>query len=132
MPNGWSSASDVVGIKEIDTGGQQAGNGGAGSSSGNIINAPKIDFSSFNKAEGADVHVSQHGSHDTASVSGDTTSYQTNFLAVDAHQSVMAGIGGNGGNGNLAKGGDVSVETANLNDVLNHSEHFHVSDFVHV
>jgi len=44
--------------------------------------------------------------------------------------------GGNGGNGNTAKGGEVeikaSIESANLTDVLNHSEHFHVDEFVHV
>jgi hypothetical protein len=131
MQNGWSTPSDVVGIKEIDTGGQQAGNGGAGYSSGNIINAPQIDFSSYNKASGADVHVkAEDAGHITTDAS--TTAYQSNFLAVDAHQSVAAGIGGNGGNGNWAQGGNVSVETANLNDVLNNSEHFHVSDFVHV
>jgi hypothetical protein len=52
------------------------------------------------------------------------------------HQSAAAGIGGNGGNGNAAWGGDVhfdpTIESANLNDVLNHSEQFHVDDFVHV
>jgi hypothetical protein len=68
--------------------------------------------------------------HDTSNVSADTTAYQSNFLAADMSQHVAAGIGGNGGNDNYAKGGD--FETANLNDVLNHSSHFHVDDFVHV
>jgi hypothetical protein len=68
--------------------------------------------------------------HDTSNVSADTTAYQSNFLAADMSQQVAAGIGGNGGNDNYAKGGD--FETANLNDVLNNSEHFHVDDFVHV
>ena len=74
--------------------------------------------------------------HDTSNVSADTTAYQSNFLAADQHQSAAAGIGGNGGNDNYAKGGDVhfdpTIESANLNDVLNHSEHFYVDDFVHV
>jgi hypothetical protein len=74
--------------------------------------------------------------HDTSNVDASTTAYQTNFLAADMSQSVAAGIGGNGGNGNTAKGGDVhfdpSIESANLNDVLNHSGHFHIDDFVHV
>ncbi len=65
-----------------------------------------------------------------------TTAYQSNFLAADMHQSVAAGIGGDGGNGNYAVGGDVTyaptVEIANLNDVLNNAEHFGVDDFVHV
>jgi hypothetical protein len=45
-------------------------------------------------------------------------------------QHVAAGIGGYGGNDNYAKGGD--FETANLNDVLNHSTHFTIDDLVHV
>lgn len=74
--------------------------------------------------------------HDTSTVSADTTAYQSNFLAANMSQNVVAGIGGNGGNDNYAKGGDVhfdpTIESANLNDVLNHSEQFHVDDFVHV
>jgi hypothetical protein len=74
--------------------------------------------------------------HDKSDVDASTTAYQTNFLAADMSQHVAAGIGGDGGDDNYAKGGDVelksSMETANLNDVLNHSEHFHVDDFVHV
>jgi hypothetical protein len=74
--------------------------------------------------------------HDTSNVDASTTAYQTNFLAADMSQSVAAGIGGDGGDGNYAKGGNVdlksSMETANLNDVLNHSTHFSIDDFVHV
>ena len=74
--------------------------------------------------------------HDKSDVDANTTAYQTNFLAADMSQHVAAGIGGNGGDDNYAKGGDFelksSMETANLNNVLNDSEHFHVDDFVHV
>jgi hypothetical protein len=131
MQNGWSTPSDVVGIKEIDTGGQQAGNGGYGYNSGNISSAPKIDFSPYNQADGADVHLkAEHAGNITTDAS--TTADQSNMLIADQHQSVMAGVGGNGGNGNWAQGGNVSLETANLNGVLNNSEHFHANDFVHV
>jgi hypothetical protein len=68
--------------------------------------------------------------HDTSYVSADTTAYQSNFVAADMSQHVAAGIGGYGGNDNYAKGGD--FETANLNDVLNHSTHFTIDDLVHV
>jgi hypothetical protein len=71
-------------------------------------------------------------------VDASTTAYQTNFLAANMSQNVAAGIGGDGGNNNKAEGGDVhfkaSIESANLNDVLNDSEHFHIDDsgmFVH-
>ena len=79
---------------------------------------------------------SSDSGHDTSKVNADTTAYQTNFLAADMSQHVAAGIGGDGGNGNTAKGGEIdfksNMESANLNNVLNDSEHFHVDDFVHV
>jgi hypothetical protein len=94
----------------------------------------------FAKAEGGSAQSSgdQHSSsgQDTSIVSADTTANQTNWLTADMSQSVAAGMGGNGGNNNKAEGGDVhfdpSMESANLNDVLNNSNHFHVDDFVHV
>ena len=74
--------------------------------------------------------------HDKSNVDANTTAYQDNWLAADMGQNVMAGIGGDGGDHNKAEGGDVhfkaSIESANLNDVLNHSEQFHIDDFVHV
>jgi hypothetical protein len=169
--NKVSFPSDSIALKAISTGGNSAGNGGDGINTGNISNSPSIKFDTYNKAEGADVHVNTgdkvyqkaywdanakaddlskaHGGsansngdqssksgHDTSNVDASTTASQTNILSADQHQTVMAGIGGNGGNDNTAKGGEVdikaSIESANLSDVLNHSEHFHVDDFVHV
>ena len=79
---------------------------------------------------------SSKSGHDTSKVDASTTAYQTNFLAADMSKNVAAGIGGNGGSGNKAEGGDVhikaSIEFVNLNDVLNHSGGFHGDDFVHV
>jgi hypothetical protein len=174
MPRGSFQVTDVIAIKEIDTGDQKAGNGGDGYFSGQIINAPKVIFSPYNKADGADVYVkvgddvdqkakwkadggnadadgiskayggnaesngSQYSNsgHNKSFVDATTTAYQSNFLAVDMDQNVAAGIGGDGGHGNRATGGDVkyapSIETANLNDVLNDARFFHVDDFVDV
>ena len=50
---------------------------------------------------------SSKSGHDTSKVYANTTADQTNKLWVDQHQSVMAGIGGHGGDGNLAMGGNV-------------------------
>ena len=51
-------------------------------------------------------------------------------------QNVMAGIGGDGGDHNKAEGGDVdvkaSIESANLNDVLNNSRVLPYRRFRHV
>ena len=169
-----SFPTDTITLKDISTGGGSAGNGGEGYNKGDITSTPTINFSPYNKADGAYVNVNTgdkvdqkaywdagganakaddyskaHGGsanssgdqssksgHDTSNVDASTTAYQSNFLAADMHQSAAAGIGGNGGNDNAAMGGNVhfdpTIESANLNDVLNHSEQFHVDDFVHV
>ena len=169
-----SFPSDTITIKDVSTGGNSAGNGGDGVNTGNISNSPSIKFETYNKAEGADVHVNtgdkvyqkaywdagganaeaekfakayggeaesngdqkSYSGHDTSNVDASTTANQTNILSADMSQHVAAGIGGNGGNNNTAKGGEVeikaSIESANLNNVLNDSDHFHVDDFVHV
>src|SRR5262245_15454078 len=83
-------------------------------------NAKADDYS---KAYGGEANSngdqSSWSGHDTSHVSADTTAYQENFLAADMSQHVAAGIGGEGGDHNYAKGGD--FESANLNDVLNDS-----------
>lgn len=53
---------------------------------------------------------SSSSGHDTSTVHANTTATQTNSLMVDMHQEVMAGIGGNGGDGNLALGGNVDIQ----------------------
>jgi len=162
--------SDTISIKDVDTGGNSAGNGGDGVNKGNISSNPSIEFNPYNKAEGADVHVKtgdqvhqqadwdagganaeaekfskaeagkavsngdqeSDSGHNKSDVDASTTAYQTNFLAANMSQNVAAGVGGDGGDHNKAEGGDVhfkaSIESANLNDVLNDSEHFHIDD----
>ena len=57
----------------------------------------------------ADSNGSQksYSGHDTSKVYANTDATQINKLWVDQHQEVVAGIGGNGGNGNGAIGGEV-------------------------
>jgi hypothetical protein len=52
-----------------------------------------------------------YSGHDTSKVYANTTATQDNSLWVDQHQDVMAGIGGNGGGGNMALGGNVDIQT---------------------
>jgi hypothetical protein len=70
--------------------------------------------------------------HNKSDVDANTNAYQENWLAADQSQTVMAGVGGDGGNNNKAEGGDIyfkaSIESANLNDVLNDSKYFHIDD----
>jgi hypothetical protein len=86
--------SDVINIKSIDTGGNNAGNGGNGHSSGDISNQPSIKFAPVNKAEGADVdvktgdHVNQKAYWDAGSAKGGDAS------AKKAHEASVKANGG--------------------------------------
>jgi hypothetical protein len=53
---------------------------------------------------------SSKSGHDTSKVYANTDATQKNWLSVDQHQEVMAGIGGHGGDGSLAMGGSVDVQ----------------------
>ena len=68
----------------------------------------------FSKAYGGDAYSngdqSSKSGYDTSKVYANTKAYQTNDLLADQHQEVVAGIGGNGGNGNAALGGDVHFD----------------------
>jgi len=50
---------------------------------------------------------SSESGNDTSKVYANTQAEQSNHLKADMHQEVVAGIGGEGGNGNSAEGGDV-------------------------
>ena len=71
--------------------------------------------------------------HNKSDVEANTKAYQDNWLGADQSQKVYAGVGGDGGDENYAKGGDIyfkaSIESANLNDVLNDSKYFDIDDF---
>ena len=54
----------------------------------------------------------RYSGHDKSNVDASTTAYQENWLAADQSQNVMAGIGGNGGDGNKAEGGDVHYKAS--------------------
>jgi hypothetical protein len=51
-----------------------------------------------------------YSGQDTSKVYANTTATQDNSLWVDQHQEVMAGIGGSGGSGNMALGGNVDIQ----------------------
>ena len=90
----------------------------------------------YAKAEGGKAELNgdqkSYSGHNKSDVDANTNAYQENWLAADQSQTVMAGIGGDGGNDNYAKGGDIhfkaSIESVNLNDVLNDSKYFHIDD----
>ncbi|NEI46677.1 PE-PGRS family protein [Rhizobium leguminosarum] len=64
---------------------------------------------------------------DTATVNAATTATQYTQLLADQHATILAGVGGNAGNGNNALGGDISSalvhtdpETTTVNNSLDH------------
>ena len=64
--------------------------------------------------------------HNKSDVDTDTSAYQKNYLKADMSQNVWAGVGGNGGDHNTAKGGDVDVNI--LSDSLNSHEAYYIDD----
>jgi hypothetical protein len=114
------NVSDSIHFKSIDTGGNSAGNGGDGTFKGDVVNEPVLSFNPTNAATGASFtvntgdHVEQKAHWDvsanaTSTVHASTTATQTNHLTADMYQEVMAGIGGDGGSGNAAMGGNVDI-----------------------
>ena len=77
------------------TGDNSAGNGGNGHFAGSMIDTSYAAFEPLN--------VAQAGSHATANA------YQTNIVYLDQSATQIAGVGGDGGNGNAASGGDVGA-----------------------
>jgi hypothetical protein len=82
----------------IHTGNNTAGNGGDGYFAGSIIDDSTAIFEPVN--------VAQVGSHASASA------HQTNVAYFDQAATQIAGIGGDGGDGNAAIGGSVSLSGA--------------------
>jgi len=155
-------ASDVIQFKDLNTGGNSAGNGGDGYNKGTLTSSQSANFSPYNKAYGSHVdvdtgdHVKQKAYWDAGDANGgkaiakkgkasadggktssdgsqssdsgenvskvyaDTTAHQTNWAKFDQTANLIAGNGGDGGNGNLAKGGDVSF--ALVHDEVNYTE----------
>jgi hypothetical protein len=87
--SGSSAGADVVA-----TGGNHAGNGGDGYFLGSLVDAPVVIYHPINIA--------------IASAGGTAEATQSNIVEIDQSAIQIAGVGGNGGNGNTASGGDLS------------------------
>src|SRR5262245_13624001 len=85
----WFPASSVP-FLPIDSGDNSAGGGGNGYFVGSLIDSPLAAFAPFNMA--------QAGEHATASA------HQANVGIFDQSATQMAGIGGEGGDSNIAMG----------------------------
>ena len=94
-PGSWWLPQDSWSLFPIHTGDNSAGNGGNGYFAGSLTAKSCAAFEPFN--------VAHAGSHATAKA------YQTNIVYVDQSATQIAGVGGDGGNGNAASGGDVGA-----------------------
>jgi hypothetical protein len=94
-PGSWWLSADSWPNFPTHTGDNSAGNGGNGYFAGGLINTSYAAFEPLN--------VAHAGSHATANA------YQTNIVYVDQSATQIAGVGGDGGNGNAASGGDVGA-----------------------
>ena len=94
-PGSWWLPPDSWSLFPIHTGGNSAGNGGNGYFAGSLTATSYAAFEPLNLA--------QAGSHATA------TAYQANIAYIDQSAAQIAGVGGDGGNGNAASGGNVGA-----------------------
>ncbi|MEH2588707.1 hypothetical protein V1273_002546 [Bradyrhizobium sp. AZCC 1721] len=107
----WNAASGgsvgalgPAGSGVIATGDNSAGNGGDGYFSGAMVHAPVAVYNPIN--------IAVAGAHATADA------HQTNNVVFDQSATQIAGVGGHGGNGNTASGGNVSAIGSTGSDAL--------------
>jgi hypothetical protein len=86
----FASGSDT-----IATGGNSAGDGGSGHFSGSLVDVSIAIY--------APINIAIAGPHATAEAD------QINNVHIDQSAVQIAGIGGDGGNGNIAMGGDLAA-----------------------
>ena len=95
IASGGSVGIASSGSGVIATGDNNAGNGGDGHFSGTLLDAPVVIYNPINIA--------------VAGFGGTADASQSNTVEVDQSAIQIAGVGGNGGNGNAAVGGTLST-----------------------
>jgi hypothetical protein len=105
---GLSSLLGLIGSDAIATGGNSAGHGGDGHFAGSMVDLNIAIFAPINIAVAA-------GSNSTADA------HQTNNVEFDQSATQIAGIGGDGGHGNAAIGGDLAMHLLGDLHLLSHA-----------
>jgi hypothetical protein len=103
----FSSIFDLIGSDVIATGHNSAGNGGNGHFSGSMVD---IDVAIY-----APINIAVAGYNSTADA------HQSNNVVFDQSAIQMAGIGGDGGHGNTALGGDFAMHLLSDLHLLDHA-----------
>jgi len=102
----FSSIFDLIGSDVIATGHNSAGNGGNGHFSGNLVD--------INVAIYAPINIAVAGYNSTAEA------HQSNHVQFDQSAVQIAGVGGDGGHGNTALGGDLAMHLLSDLHLLDH------------
>ena len=105
--NIFSSIFDLIGSDVIATGNNSAGNGGNGYFAGSMVDV--------NVAIYAPINIAVAGYNSTAEAD------QSNNVVFDQSAIQIAGIGGNGGHGNAALGGDFAMHLLSDLHLLDHA-----------
>jgi len=103
----FSSIFDLIGSDVIATGHNSAGNGGNGHFAGSMVD---IDVAIY-----APINIAVAGYNSTAEA------HQSNNVLFDQSTVQMAGIGGDGGHGNTALGGDLAMHLLSDLHLLDHA-----------
>ncbi len=103
----YSSILGLIGSDVIATGGNSAGSGGDGHFTGSLID--------LNIAIYAPINIAVAGPNSTADA------HQTNNVQFDQSAIQIAGIGGEGGHGNAAFGGDFAMHVLADHHLLGHA-----------
>src|SRR6185369_657419 len=102
----FSSIFGSIGSDVVATGHNSSGNGGDGHFSGNLVD--------INVAIYAPINIAVAGYNSTAEAT------QSNHVQFDQSAVQIAGVGGDGGNGNTAYGGDLAMQLLSDLHVLDH------------
>jgi hypothetical protein len=102
----YSSILGLIGSDVIATGGNSAGSGGDGHFTGSLVD--------LNIAIYAPINIAVAGPNSTADA------HQTNNVHFDQSAVQLAGIGGDGGHGNSAFGGDFAMHVLADHHLLGH------------
>ncbi|KRR06100.1 hypothetical protein CQ12_02995 [Bradyrhizobium jicamae] len=103
----FSSIFELIGSDVIATGNNSAGNGGNGHFAGSLVD---IDVAIY-----APINIAVAGYNSTAEA------HQSNNVVFDQSAIQIAGIGGDGGNGHAALGGDFAMDLLSDLHLLDHA-----------
>ena len=102
----FASIFDLIGSDTIATGHNSAGNGGNGHFAGSLVD---IDIAIY-----APINIAVAGYNSTAEAT------QSNHVLLDQSATQIAGVGGDGGHGNAAYGGDLAMQLLSDLHLLDH------------